>query len=167
MGQHGRRRRRVSDAYVRLLEKAKLRAIYSVSESQLHRYYEQAARSRGRTGDELLRLLECRLDALVRRLGFATTASQARQLVLHGHVRVDGRRVTRPGYRVRPGERIALGPKARLLETVHRSIEGVSRPPPYLRRAESWEGELLRLPEREEIPLPVPVEDRLVVEHYA
>lgn len=158
----------VSDTYVRLLEKAKLQAVYGLSEAQLRRYFEQASASAGETGRELFRLLESRLDSLVRRLGFARTIAQARQLVLHGHIQVEGRRVSKPGYQLRSGQRIRLSPRAQKLATVQEAIHGTPDVPRYLRRDEAaGEGELIHPPEREEIPLPVPIEDRLVVEHYA
>jgi small subunit ribosomal protein S4 len=107
-GEHGRRRRRLSEYQRRLVEKQKLRSIYGVRERQLRRLFGEAQRRPGRAGETLLVLLERRLDNLVRRLGFARTIRQARQLVTHGHVLVDDQRVDRPGYLVRPGERIQV-----------------------------------------------------------
>lgn len=167
-GQHGRRRRYLSPEAVRLLEKQKLRAIYGVPETQLRRYFERAARRAGVTGEEVLRLLETRLETIVYRLGFALSMRHARQLVSQGHVRVDGKRVDVRSAQVRPGQRVSLSPPARQFSTVHEALEGSARLPAYLRRdVETFEGWLLRYPEREEIPLPVPIDDRLVVEHYA
>jgi len=167
-GQHGRGRKRVSEYQMRLLEKQKLRAIYGVSERQMRRYYERAARKTGVTGEELIRQLETRLDAIVLRLGFALTQRQARQLVSHGHVRVDGRRVDVPSFQVRLGQTIELTEKGRNLLFVREALELSPEPPPYLyRNREEFQGTLVRYPERDEIPLPVPVEERLVVEFYS
>jgi small subunit ribosomal protein S4 len=153
---------------MRLLEKQKLRAIYGVSERQMRRYYERAARKTGVTGEELIRQLETRLDAIVLRLGFALSQRQARQLVSHGHVRVDGRRVDVPSFQVRPGQTIELTEKGRNLLFVREALELSPEPPPYLyRNREEFQGTLVRYPERDEIPLPVPVEERLVVEFYS
>ena len=167
-GQHGRGRKRISEYQMRLLEKQKLRAIYGVSERQMRRYYERAARKTGVTGEELIRQLETRLDAIVLRLGFALSQRQARQLVSHGHVRVDGRRVDVPSFQVRPGQTIELTEKGRNLLIVREAHELSPEPPPYLyRNREEFQGTLVRYPERDEIPLPVPVEERLVVEFYS
>lgn len=167
-GQHGRGRKRVSEYQMRLLEKQKLRAIYGVSERQMRRYYERATRKTGVTGEELIRQLETRLDAIVLRLGFALSQRQARQLVSHGHVRVDGRRVDVPSFQVRPGQTIELTEKGRNLLSVREALELSPEPPPYLyRNRDEFQGTLTRYPERDEIPLPVPVEERLVVEFYS
>lgn len=167
-GQHGRGRKRISEYQVRLLEKQKLRAIYGVSERQMRIYYERASRKRGVTGEELLNQLERRLDAIVLRMGFALTQRQARQLVSHGHVRVDGRRVDVPSYQVRPGQTIELSEKARNIVFVREAAELAPEPPPYLYvNREQFQGTLVRMPEREEIPLPVPIEERLIIEYYS
>ena len=108
-----RRRQTKSDYRRRLEEKQKVRFHYGITEGQLRRYFAEAARQRGVTGDTLLALLERRLDNVVFRLGLAPTIPAARQLVAHGHVQVDGRRIDRPAYQVEPGERIALSPRAR------------------------------------------------------
>ena len=167
-GQHGRGRKRISEYQTRLLEKQKLRAIYGVSERQMRRYYERATRSRGVTGEELLRQLETRLDTVVLRLGFALSSHQARQLVSHGHVSVDGRRVDVPSAHVRPGATIDLSEPAKGFVFVREALELSPDPPPYLyRNKEQVEGTLSRLPERDEVPLPVEVEERLIVEYYS
>lgn len=167
-GQHGRGRKRISEYQMRLLEKQKLRAIYGVSERQMRRYYDRATRKTGVTGEELIRQLETRLDAVILRLGFALSQRQARQLVSHGHVRVDGRRVDVPSFQVRPGQTIELTEKGRNLLSVREALELAPEPPAYLyRNAEQLQGTLSRYPDREEVPLPVPVEERLVVEFYS
>jgi len=164
-GQHGRGRRRLSEFHMRLLEKQKLRSIYGVGERQFRRYFAEATRKKEVTGEELLRLLETRLDAVVLRLGFAQTMRQARQLVSHGHVLVDGRKIDVPGASVRVGQTIATTPAAKNFLSVHEALAVMPEPPPYLERDKAAvTGRLARLPLRQEIPLPVPVEERLVVE---
>ena len=167
-GQHGRGRKRISEYQTRLVEKQKLRAIYGVSESQMRRYYDQATASRGVTGEELIRRLETRLDTVVLRLGFALTTRQARQLVSHGHVLLDGKRVNVPSARVKPEQAIEISGKARNFVAVREALEITPDPPPYLyRNKEQVQGTLSREPERDEVPLPVAVEDRLIVEYYS
>ena len=167
-GQHGRGRKRISEYQTRLVEKQKLRTIYGVSESQMRRYYDQATRSRGVTGEELIRRLETRLDTVVLRLGFALTTRQARQLVSHGHVLVDGKRVNVPSARVKPEQTIEISGKARNFVSVREAVEITLDPPPYLyRNKEQLQGTLSRQPERDEVPLPVAVEERLIVEYYS
>jgi len=167
-GQHGRGRKRISEYQTRLLEKQKLRAIYGIGERQMRRYYEHATRRIGHTGEELIRQLETRLDTITLRLGFSLTTRQARQLVSHGHVRVDGKRIDVPSAQVRPGQTIQLSDKARSFISVREALEITPDPPPYLyRNKEQVEGTLSRMPERGEVPLPVEVEERLVVEFYS
>jgi len=167
-GQHGRGRKRLTEYQMRLVEKQKLRAIYGVGERQFRRYFEKAERRKSVTGEELIRALETRLDSVVLRLGFALTMRQARQLVSHGHVRVDGRRVNVPSAQVRVGQEIELDPKAKNLIPVREAIEITPDPPVYLyRNRDDFSGTLSRLPERAEVPLPVPVDERLIVEFYA
>jgi small subunit ribosomal protein S4 len=164
-GQHGRARRRLTEFHLRLLEKQKLRAIYGVGEKQFRRYFRDATRHEAVTGEELLRLLETRLDSLVLRLGFAQTTRQARQLVSHGHMLLDGKRVDIPSINVRPGQTIQATPAARNFLSIREALEVTPDPPPYLDRdKEAIRGTLTRQPERSEIPLPVPVEERLIVE---
>jgi len=167
-GQHGRGRKRISEYQVRLLEKQKLRAIYGVGERQMRVYYDRASRKRGVTGEELLRQLETRLDTAVLRLGFALTTRQARQLVSHGHVLVDDRRLDVPSAQVKPGQTISVSAKARSFISVREALEITPDPPPYLyRNKDEVSGTLSRMPERDEIPLAVEIEERLVIEHYS
>jgi small subunit ribosomal protein S4 len=167
-GQHGRGRKRFSEYQVRLLEKQKLRAIYGVNEAQMRRYYDRASRARGVTGEELIRQLETRLDAVVLRLGFALTMRQARQLVSHGHVLLDGKRVNVPSARVKEGQTIEVSGKAKNFVSVREAIEITPEPPSYLyRNKDELQGTLSRVPERSEIPLPVEVEERLIIEYYS
>ncbi len=167
-GQHGRGRKRISEYQTRLLEKQKLRHIYKVNEKQMRRYYERAVRTTGVTGEEMLRSLETRLDNVCLRLGFALTTSQARQLVSHGHVSLDGRRTDIPSARVKPGQAITLTAKAKNFVSVREALEITPEPPSYLyRNKDEGSGTLSRMPERDEIPLPVPIEERMIVELYS
>jgi small subunit ribosomal protein S4 len=164
-GQHGRGRKRMTEFHLRLLEKQKLRAIYGVGERQFRRYFHEATRKKTVTGEELLRLLETRLDSLVLRLGFAQTMPQARQLVSHGHILLDGKRVNVPSANVRPGQTIEPTPAGKNLIAVREAVEVTPDPPVYLERDKAaLLGRLLSVPQRDQIPLPVPVEERLIVE---
>jgi small subunit ribosomal protein S4 len=165
---HGRGRKRISEYQTRLVEKQKLRAIYGVSESQMRRYYDEATASMGVTGEELIRRLETRLDSVVLRLGFALTTRQARQLVSHGHVLLDGKRLNVPSARVKPEQTIEISGKARNFVSVREAVEITPDPPAYLyRNKDELQGTLSRQPERDEVPLPVTVEERLIVEYYS
>jgi small subunit ribosomal protein S4 len=167
-GLHGRGRKRLTEYQMRLLEKQKLRAIYGVGERQFRKYFDRAERRTGVTGEELLRQLETRVDAIVLRLGFALTQRQARQLVTHGHVEIDGRRVDVPSIQVRPGQTIGIREKSRNLIPIREALEITPDPPGYLyRNKDEMQGTLSRSPERGEIPLPVDVEERLIVEFYS
>lgn len=167
-GQHGRGRKRFSEYQVRLLEKQKLRAIYGVGERQMRVYYDRASRKTGVTGEELIRQLETRLDAVVLRMGFALTQRQARQLVSHGHVRVNGKRLNVPSAQIRPQDAVELSEKAKNFVYVREALELAPEPPPYLYvNKDLLQGTLSRLPERGEVPLPVPIEERLIIEYYS
>src|SRR5438128_10296905 len=160
-GQHGRARRRLTEYHIRLLEKQKLRAIYGVGERQFRRYFHEAVRKKTVTGEELLRLLETRLDALVLRLGFAQTMPQARQLVSHGHVLVDGKRIDVPSATVRAGQTIEATPAAKNFISVREALEVTPDPPPYLERDKAnISGRLPRLPDRGGSPPPLLGEQR-------
>ena len=164
-GQHGRGRRRLTEYHLRMLEKQKLRSMYGVGERQFRRYFQEATRRQGVTGEELLRLLETRLDALVLHLGFALTLPQARQLVSHGHILLDGRKVDVPSIMVRPGQTIEPTPAAKNLVAIREALEITPDPPVYLDRdKDAVRGVLSRAPERSEIPLSAPVDERLIVE---
>ena len=167
-GQHGRGRKRLTEYQVRLLEKQKLRAIYGVGERQFRRYFARASRRKGVTGTDLLRQLETRLDSVVLRLGFALSMRQARQLVSHGHVKVDGRRNNVPSAQVKLGQAIELSEKARNFISVREALELAPDPPAYLyRNTDDLQGTVNHLPERHEIPLPVEVDERMIVEFYS
>lgn len=169
-GQHGRTRRRVglSDYKMRLLEKQRLRAQYDISEAQLRLALARATRRPGKTGEALLTNLETRLDALVLRAGLARTMSQARQAVSHEHIRVDGRKVDKPSYRVRPGQVIEVAERSKAMVPFEIAATGghAAAPPAYLDvDISNLTAQLTRLPAREEIP--VVCDEQLVVEFYA
>lgn len=168
-GQHGQKRaRRPSDYAVRLREKQKLRRIYGISERQFRNLFEEASRKKGVTGSVFLGLLESRLDNVVYRLGFAVSRRQARQLVRHGHITVNGCRVDLPSYRVRPGDEIAVAEKSRNLELIRQNLEAMKgrKVGPWLSLdVEGMKGKFLRLPDREDLALPV--NEQLVIEFYS
>ena len=168
-GQHGgkSRRKKVGAYGSRLFEKQKLKAFYGVAERQMRRYVAEASRRSGPTGTNLLQLLEQRLDAVVYRLNFAPTIWAARQLVGHGHVLVDGQRVDIPSYSVRPGQVIGISEKMKRSRQMAVWAErGGIIPPAYLElNRDDLTGRLIRPPERDEIP--VPIDDRLIVEFYS
>lgn len=167
-GVHGRARKTESDYKVRLREKQRLRAQYNIREAQLRNAFEKAAKSGGKTGEALLVDLERRLDALVLRAGLARTIYQARQFVVHRHVLVNGRRVDRPSYRLKPGDVITIAERSRAMDAFRVAAAGghTENVPPYLDvRHEALAARLTRLPERTEIP--VICDEQLVVEHYS
>lgn len=159
------RRRRQSVYGEQLAEKQKARAIYGLRERQFRRYFAEAERREGPPGANLLILLERRLDNVVYRLGWARTRPMARQLVGHGHVRVDGRRVDIPSFLVEPGRRVELTEAAARIPTVAEEM-GAGRPlPAWLERDGVRAGRILRLPERAEID--VPVDESRIVGFYS
>lgn len=171
-GEHGRaRRRNESDYAVRLKEKQRLRAQYNIREAQMRRAFNEARRMSGMTGENLVQLLERRLDALVLRAGFARTMPQARQIVVHRHIMVDGQIVDRPSYRLKPGQVIQVKPKSQVKDPFQVAAAGAHRDvlpdvPGYLNVSlEKLEATLERLPERQEVPIVCDVQ--MVVEHYS
>jgi len=168
-GVHGRGRRKASDYQVRLLEKQRLRHQYNISEAQMRKAYEDAHRAEGKTGEAMVTLLERRLDAVVHRAGLARTIYQARQLVVHGHFTVDGKKVDRPGFRLKPGQVVEVRESSRTKPPFQVAAAGAhldGPTAPYLSTAvEELRTQLLRVPERKEIP--VLCEEQLVVEFYA
>jgi len=167
-GEHGRDRLRQPSEYsTQLREKQKARRIYGVLEAQFRNMYEEASRQSGVTGDNLLRMLESRLDNVVFRAGWGSSRNQARQLVRHGHVRVAGRRVTIPSYRVRPGDEVQLGPKARDFIVIRHNLDTIDRrPPAWLEVIEDGNAvRVLSLPLREQID--TQVREQLIVELYS
>jgi small subunit ribosomal protein S4 len=169
-GVHGAKRKKKSDFGMQLEEKQKLRAIYGmITQKQLVRYYQEALRQKGVTSHLFLRRLECRLDNIVFRLKLAPTIFAAQQLVSHGHVFVDGKKVDRRSYEVCPGMTISVKPKSQALAIVKSSVEIASRDvPEYLQLdAAIYSGKLLSEPHLDQIPFPMPVNIALVCEHLA
>lgn len=167
-GQHGQRRTKVSEYGLRLREKQKLRRFYGMNENQFRKFYHSAAKMAGQTGHNFLQLLERRLDNTVYRLGIGSSRRQARQIVLHGHVAVNGRKVDIPSYLVREGDRITIVEASREIPVIRENAEvAASRTlPGWLSfDAERYEGSVLSLPSRDQID--VPVKEQLVVEFYA
>jgi small subunit ribosomal protein S4 len=168
-GQHGTARRRKVRAYgLQLREKQKLRRIYGLLEGQFRRTFDEANRRRGVTGENLLKLLETRLDNVIYSLGFATSRTQARQLVRHGHIDVDGRRVNIPSFRVRPGMEISVREKSRKNAQIAEALEfaqGRGIPPWLDLDADAMKGKILENPAREDIRFPI--QEQLIVELYS
>ena len=166
-GDHGRGRIRESEYLLQLREKQKARRIYGVLEKQFRNLYEEANRQGGITGENLLRMLEQRLDNVVYRAGWGSSRSQARQFVRHGHVTVNGRRVTIPSYQVRKGDVVAVRPKSRSMIVLRHNIDTLDRTmPPWLEAGDQGMSVTVRdLPLREHID--VPVRESLIVELYS
>ena len=167
-GQHGARRRKVQAYGLQLREKQKLRRVYGLLERQFRRTFAEASRRRGVTGDNLLQLLELRLDNVVYQLGFASSRAQARQLVRHGHIRVDGRKVDIPSFRVRPGMEITVREKSRKNTFIREAMEfaqGRGVPPWLELDPDTFTGKVVEMPTREDIR--IPVQEQLIVELYS
>jgi small subunit ribosomal protein S4 len=165
-GEHGRGRMKQSEYRLQLREKQKARRFYGVLEKQFRNYYDKASRQPGVTGENLLRLLEMRLDNVLVRLGFAASRRQARQLVRHGHWSVNGRRVNIPSYQVRDGDVIAVKSGSGAETAIRDATELTSSVPAWLQADhDSLTAKVLRLPERDEIV--TPVQEQLIVELYS
>ncbi len=167
-GQHGQRRSKFTEYGVRLREKQKVRRIYGLVERQFRGYFAKADRSKGVTGEALLGLLERRLDSVCYRLGFAGTRSDARQLVRHKHVKVNGKSVNIPSYLVKPGDKVTVREKSRAKARVVSALEGVDRRgvPEWLELDKgAFTGTVKTAPNREEITLPI--QEQLIVEFYS
>jgi small subunit ribosomal protein S4 len=167
-GEHGRARIKESEYLMQLREKQKARRIYGLMERQFRNYYEAAARQRGITGENLLRLLETRLDNVVFRSGLATSRDQARQIVLHRHVQVNGRIVNVPSFRLRPGDTVQIREKSRRLIPVNEALQlaqGRIIPPWLTVNAEEYSVVVSDLPARAMID--TPVQEQLIVELYS
>jgi small subunit ribosomal protein S4 len=165
-GDHGRGRARQSEYRVQLREKQKARRYYGVLEKQFRNYYARASGQEGVTGENLLRLLETRLDNVLVRLGFAASRRQARQMVRHGHWHVNGRRVDIPSYQVRADDVITMKPGSDAEPTIRDATELVSVVPAWLQADhEGLTAKVLRHPERDEIA--APVQEQLIVELYS
>jgi len=171
-GEHGRTKRKAdSDYAVRLREKQRLRAQYGIREAQLKIQFEEARKTAGLTGENLVEQLEMRLDALVLRSGFARTTAQARQMVVHRHILVDGQLVDRPSFRVKPGQLIHVKERSESMEPFQVAAAGahldvLPKVPAYLEvEIDKLQSRLVRRPKRAEVP--VTCEVQLVVEYYA
>jgi small subunit ribosomal protein S4 len=166
-GQHGRGRIRESDYLIQLREKQKLRTMYGVLEKQFRRYYELASRQPGITGENLLRLLETRLDNVVWRAGFAETRPQARQMVNHGHFRVNGRKVDIASYRVRPGDVVTTKESSKDLIMIQHSVDTLGRPVPEWLDADHGERKVTvrDMPSRHQID--TAINEQLIIELYS
>ncbi len=167
-GQHGQKRARLSDYAVQLREKQKLRRIYGVLERQFRSYYKEADRRKGSTGENLLQLLESRLDSVVYRMGFGASRSEARQLIRHNGITLNGRKMNIPSHQVKPGDQIAVAQKVREQLRIKGALEAIEQ-----RGFVDWvdvdvkklEGIYKHLPERSE--LPSDINEHLVVELYS
>ncbi|WP_129128520.1 30S ribosomal protein S4 [Geomonas oryzae] len=167
-GQHGQGRIKVSDYGVQLREKQKVRRIYGILENQFRGYFETADRMKGVTGENLLFLLERRLDNVVYRLGFATSRDEARQLVRHSHFTLNGRKANIPSIQVKAGDVIQLREKSRKITVINESLEGVVRRgiPQWLELdKDAFKGTIKALPVREDITMPI--QEQLIVELYS
>ena len=167
-GQHTQRRRKVSEYGIQLREKQKAKFLYGVLERQFRRHFEEAERRPGSTGENLLRLLEMRLDNVVFRLGFAESRAQARQLVTHGHITVNGRKVNIPSYETRVGEAIGVRPRSRQMEyfkTLAELLKRRSVPEWLSLDTENMSGRILSAPSRSDID--ANLQEQLIVEFYS
>ena len=170
-GAHGKRaqfRRKVSDYGLQLREKQKARRIYGLLEAQFRRYFAEAERQKGVTGANLLRMLEMRLDNVVYRLGFAASRAQGRQMVRHGHIEVNGRRVNIPSYQVRPGDVITVREQSRRLgefQDLPKALEHHTAPDWLSLDAAHLTGRVVTPPAREAID--IPLREELIVEFYS
>jgi small subunit ribosomal protein S4 len=165
-GEHGRGRIKQSEYLLQLREKQKARRYYGLLETQFRTYYEKASRQGGVTGENLLRMLETRLDNVVYRLGFAASRAQARQLVRHGHFYVNGRRVNIPSYGVRPDDVVTMKAGSTAEQVVRDATDLTAAVAPWLQADhEGLTGKVLKWPEREEID--TPVAEQLIVELYS
>jgi small subunit ribosomal protein S4 len=167
-GQHGQRRIKFTEYGIRLREKQKVRRIYGMVEKQFKRYFNDADRQKGVTGENFLSLLERRLDSVTYRLGFASTRSEARQRVLHRHIQVNGKTVNIPSYRIKPGDVVSVKEKSRQKPRIAECLEGADRRgvPEWLELDKAaFAGTVKTLPIREAITLPI--QEQLIVEFYS
>jgi small subunit ribosomal protein S4 len=165
-GEHGRGRMRQSEYRTQLREKQKARRYYQVLESQFRDYYDRASRQPGVTGENLLRMLECRFDNVLVRLGFAASRRQARQFIRHGHWLINGRRVDIPSYQVKPEDVITIKPDSPAETLVREATDLTSGVPAWLQADyDSLSAKVLRQPERSEIS--APITEQLIVELYS
>ncbi len=167
-GEHGQARPKFSEYSVQLREKQKLRRMYGILEGQFRRYFSMADRAKGVTGETLLQLLERRLDNTVYRIGFATSRAEARQLVRHGHFRVNGRKVNVPSFLVRAGDTVSVRDRSQKVARIQESLELAQRRgvPDWLEiTPEAFAGRVKSLPARSDLTMPI--NEKLVVELYS
>lgn len=168
-GQHGQGRIKMSEYALRLREKQKTRRIYGLLERQFRGYYDKASRMKGRTGEEMLGVIERRLDNVVHRMGFAATRAQGRQLVRHNHILINGKRVNVPSYRVNPGDKVEVREKSRKVAFVKAALDAAAN-----RQTSSWvevdrekfSGVFKSMPVREELNEPM-IREQYIVEYYS
>jgi small subunit ribosomal protein S4 len=168
-GQHGQGRQKLSEYGLRLREKQKMRRIYGLLEKQFAAYYSHASALRGPTGEEMIGLIERRLDNVVHRLGFASSRRQARQLVRHGHIMINGRRVDIPSFAVTPGEKVEVGAESQKIAYVSAALASAStRPTPGWLEVDrdKFVGTIKSMPIRDEINEPA-LKEQYVVEYYS
>ncbi len=168
-GEHGQSRRgKLSDYGIQLRAKQKLKGYYgNITEKQFRRYYDEAVRMRGDSGQNLIGLLERRLDAVVYRAKFVPTVFAARQFVNHGHVLVNGRRVNIPSYLVKPGDVVEVRERSREIPMVLEARESAERDVPDYIQVDGFKAVFLRVPTLDEVPYPVTMEPNLVIEFYS
>ncbi len=167
-GQHGQGRQKMTEYGKQLREKQKVRRLYGVLEHQFRRYFEEADRRKGVTGENLLQILECRLDNVVYRMGFAVSRAQARQLVRHGHILVNGRKVDIPSYQVKAGDTVTVREKSRNIAFIHEALQALeSRGAPRWIEVDpkAFQGVVKELPQRDDVT--IPIEEHLIVELYS
>jgi small subunit ribosomal protein S4 len=167
-GAHGQARTRFSEFAIRLREKQKVKRIYRLLEKQFAHYFEVAERMPGITGESLLVLLERRLDNVIYRLGFASSLSQARQLVRHGHFEINGKKVTIPSYLVAVGQMVSITEKSRTKKVIVEALEMSQRrgvPPWIALERDQFRGSLRSYPARTDLTMPI--SEKLIVEHYS
>lgn len=169
-GQHGQRRRKPSDYGLQLMAKQKLKGYYgNITEKQFRRYYTEATKRKGDTSENLISILERRLDAVVYRMKFVPTVFSARQFVNHGHVRVNGKRVNIPSYMVKDGDVVSVREKSRQMPMVLLAMESNERDvPDYMEvNFNKLEGTYVRAPKLADVPYPAQMEPNLVIEYYS
>lgn len=167
-GQHGQGRSKASEYGTQLREKQKAKRYYGILEKQFEGYFEMASKKQGKTGENLLSILETRLDNVAYRLGFAMSRGEARQLVRHGHIKVDGKKVNIPSYLVKPGMTITLKDSSRGLDKIKANVEANAfrQPPKWLEYdAENLTAKVIAQPARDDIDFPI--EEQLIVEFYS
>lgn len=165
-GQHGGNRVKLSEYGLQLREKQKCKRVYGVLETQFSNYFDEASRKKGVTGDNLLGLLEVRLDNVIYRLGFAASRKQARQIVRHSHVEINGKKVNIPSYQVRVGEVITIKEKSSKLDVIKAAAEANKNVPAWLKvDVDNLKGEVIALPTQEDID--IEIKENLIVEFYS